>query len=84
MSDILHCRATLVTEEKHTEISRLLMSRAVLMHSCSYHIYIYISAVIFSAKGDGVKTILFDTVSDDDEVSVWCTELVGNVAVGLS
>jgi hypothetical protein len=39
-------------------------------------------AVSFSAKSDGVNTILFDTVSDD-EVSVWCFEVVGNVAVGL-
>jgi hypothetical protein len=42
------------------------------------------SVVTFSAKGDGVKTILFHTVSDDDQVSVWRIELVGNVAVGLS
>jgi hypothetical protein len=35
----------------------------------------YMSAVTFSTNGDGVKTILFDTVSDDDEVSVWCIEL---------
>jgi hypothetical protein len=42
------------------------------------------SAVSYSAKGDGIKTILFDTVSDDDELSVWCIELIGNIAVGLS
>jgi DUF971 family protein len=55
--------------------------------SCSAETLLHVSfmsVVSFSAKGDGVKTIIFDTVSDDDQVSVRRIELVGNVAVGLS
>lgn len=37
------------------------------------------SVVPFALKVYGVKAIPFETVSDNAEVSVWCTELVENV-----
>jgi hypothetical protein len=64
--DTLHCRPALVMKEKCVEIRWLLVSSpdTLLLVSC-------MSAVTISANGAGVKAILFDTVSDDDEVVHW-------------